>query len=534
MDFIFAVANARADLYKIPKMHDRTQIAGILIEIEQNLKEKREKMFQGELRLPAEIWNCIFSKLSVMDLKNVTMVCNRFNLIVAESLQSMEKICIKVTRETDPLVFCQTMAKSNRKYQNVEFEHVDFESPSNELVPNDWYLHSLRNRPIVELKISRCSLSVKRFVIINLIVQRTLRKYHIANSAIYKTNLEDIQEIIVLAKNLKWNKLNCLLLIDCNVNYDQLLQYLPRNIVTLHLSAQVEEMDHLVSFINQQTKLKTIYCSYLGRDEDTSLQITTKIDSIEFDHVHIVDASDLLWNQHQHLKELTLIHDWLDAYDYDTLAELISRMESLKKLSICYSQLPESNSPIIFYCPTLISLEYSVSGSSYVNVDVLLAAILNGTPNLREMKISGIDVLPRISENHQLLQRLQINNDGQLIRFADELMSAIKVIEIYCRVNSSVFQHTHILKKLPNLQSIIIRGELNKFDFKAIMTETSNLKNLLIENGSYLPGNILREHQTTLKSLAILHISSFGQQSKESQIMLAEHPTLKSYIKLSQ
>lgn len=136
LDFIVAAANLRAKIYGIEQLYDRKEIAEIIMLAE---KTKNVNLF------PTEIWCIIFSYLHVYDLKNVSLVCKEFCEVIADSTALMKKFKICLKEKSDPILFHQIMAKSSRKYLNIDIESVDLGS---------WNLDFFFDNPIRDLTLA--------------------------------------------------------------------------------------------------------------------------------------------------------------------------------------------------------------------------------------------------------------------------------------------------------------------------------------------------------------------------------------------
>lgn len=72
--------------------------------------------------------------------------------------------------------------------------------------------------------------------------------------------------------------------------------------------------------------------------------------------------------------------------------------------------------------------------------------------------------------------------------------------------------------------------KIDQQHFEIIMEEATNLKKLVIENGSALPANIIERNKKRLKKLEVFELYQFTQQTEEAKTILGKYPGLKSYI----
>lgn len=292
--------------YDLPQMDDCEGLVEILTQSKQNIDAKD---------IPEEIWSLIFSNLLIVDLKCITLVCKRFNLIVTTSLDFLKRTCIKLTNEIDLVDFQQSMAASSRRYQNVEFNQIVFDSATEELLSDAWYVDLLQKFPIVELRIVNCRLSERRFAAISQVVQQSLRFYSIDRSTIYYRHVGSINDIDSVALNMNWENTLSVHLSELNVNYNRLLKLLPRNAVFLNIFAHVEEMDDLLHYINQQHRLKALSFGCSGSEFNCDLDIVVPLEKFHCQYMGMDDIGSLILNQFETVTEMFLEHDELSDFD---------------------------------------------------------------------------------------------------------------------------------------------------------------------------------------------------------------------------
>lgn len=109
-------------------------------------------------------------------------------------------------------------------------------------------------------------------------------------------------------------------------------------------------------------------------------------------------------------------------------------------------------------------------------------------------------------------------------------MQNLVEVEFHCRKLRSIFVVSNFFESCPNVTKITIKGDINQDDFNAILTKATNLKFLHIHDGSELPSNILELNEHLLNNLEVLRISHIRWLTEKSEMMLAKHPTLRSYI----
>lgn len=100
------------------------------------------------------------------------------------------------------------------------------------------------------------------------------------------------------------------------------------------------------------------------------------------------------------------------------------------------------------------------------------------------------------------------------------------------RLKIKVFSdHDLAEARLPNLLEKIVCNFIHESEFGEILMNAKNLKPLIILHGSKLSAKTIEQNEHLLKNLEELRIYEFGQKAEASNILLAKHPKLRSYIK---